>query len=134
MVEGESEVIRESTSQCEEFQAQMSHVTKELMIVKKTEALKASEMPPMIRKGMEWASMLKMIGKAILFIFSVILFRTKPVTRLCSLCEAIFDREIFGSFAMQRILKDSIDLKINGGINLTGLESLQKVEDLEEYQ
>jgi hypothetical protein len=26
----------------------------------------------------------------------------------------------------------SIDLTINGGINLTGLESLQKVEDLEE--
>jgi hypothetical protein len=96
--------------------------------------------------------MLKMIDDAILFIFSVIMFRTKPVTRLRSLCEVIFDHEIFGSFTTQRVLKDisrkyarshiflpwrvlrSIDLAINGGINLTGLESLRKVEDLEDYQ
>jgi hypothetical protein len=144
-------MLLQSTSQCQEFQAQMSHVTKELMIAK-TEVLKASGMPPMIRKETERGSMLKMIGDAILFTFSVIVFRTKPLTRLRSLCEVIFDNELFGSFATQRVLKDiskkyarthvflpwrvlrSIDLTINGGINLTGLESLQKVEDLEDYQ
>jgi hypothetical protein len=68
--------------------------------------------------------------------------KTKPLTRLLSLCEVVFDHEIFGSFATQRVSKDisrkyarlhifvpwkvlrSIDLVINGGINLTGLESL----------
>jgi hypothetical protein len=140
-----------STNHCEEFQAQLCHVMKELLIAK-TEVLKARGMPPMIKKESERTSMLQMIGDAILFIFSVVMFKTKPLTRLLSLCEVIFDREIFGSFATQRVIKDisrkyarshifvlwkvlrSIDLTINGGINLTGLESLRKVEDLEEYQ
>jgi hypothetical protein len=93
-----------SISQCQEFLAQMSNVTKEMMAAK-TEVLKARGMPPMIRKETERVSMLKMIGDAFLFFFSVIMFRTKPLTRLRSLCEVIFDNKLFGSFATQRILK-----------------------------
>jgi hypothetical protein len=63
-------------------------------------------MPPLIRKETERGSMLKMIGDAILFIFSMIMFGTKPLTRLHSLCEVIFHNELFRSFVTQTVLKN----------------------------
>jgi len=106
----------------------------------------------MIHKETDRGSMLRMLGDAILFIVNVAMFRTQPITCLRSLCEVIFDKELFGSYATEAVLKDvslkyarkktflpwrvlrSIDLAINGGINLTGLESLRQVESLAEYQ
>jgi hypothetical protein len=65
------------------------------------------------------------------------------MTRLYAVKEVIFDNELFGSFAMQQVMKEmatkyarkniflpwkvlcSIDLAINGGINYAGVEALR---------
>jgi len=74
------------------------------------------------------------------------------MTRLYAVKEVIFDNELFGSFAMQQVMKEmatkyarkniflpwkvlrSIDLEINGGINYTGVEALRQIEELQKYQ
>jgi hypothetical protein len=80
---------------------------------------------------------------------------THPITRLHTICEAIFGAAIFGaavtktvlaevykkyifedhrsSFAPWRVLK-VIDLSPVGGLNYNGIEMLRKVEELELYQ
>jgi len=118
----------------------------------KAEVLKACGLPAIIQKQTDRGSMLRMLGEAILIIVNVVMFRTQPITRLRALCEVIFEKELFGSHATEAVLKDvslkyarrtiflpwqilrSIDLAINGGINLTGLESLRQVENLADYQ
>jgi len=140
-----------SMHECTHAKAEISNIKKELVNAK-AEALKATGMPPMIKKETDKVSMLRMLGDAILFILNVVMFRMQPITRLRSLCEIIFDNELLGTFATETVLHEvslkyarkkiflpwrvlrSIDLAINGGINLTGLESLRQVEDLAEYQ
>ena len=127
-----------------ELQNQNSSLAKELM--------SAKGMPPFIKWERDRASVLRMIGEAILFILNVIMYRTQSITRLRALAESVFDKELFGSFSTQKVLKEmstkyarrhvflpwkllrSVDLAINGGINFTGVEALRKAEDLGEYQ
>jgi hypothetical protein len=96
--------------------------------------------------------MLQLLGDAIMYILSIIMHRTQHITRLRAICTVLFDKELFGAFATQKVEKElstrfarkyvflpwkvlrSIDLAINGGINYTGLEALRKVEDLDKYQ
>ncbi len=65
----------------------------------------------------------------------------QPVTRLHALCEVTFEKELYGSHATGKVMKEvskkcsrkniflpwkilrSLDLSINGEINLTGIES-----------
>jgi hypothetical protein len=136
---------------CSELQSQKDGMMKEL-ISSKAELLRAEGLPPKFHKETNRVSMLQMIGEAILFILNVIMHRTQPHSRLYAIAEVLFERQIFGNIATERVLKDvthkytrknifvpwrvlrSIDLAINGGINFSGLEALRMVEDLNKHQ
>jgi hypothetical protein len=94
-----------SMHECTHAKAEISNIKKELVNAK-AEALKATGMPPMIKKETEKVSMLRMLGDAILFILNVVMFRTQPITRLRSLCEIIFDNELLGTFATETVLHE----------------------------
>jgi hypothetical protein len=116
------------------------------------EVIAAKNLPPFIKLERDKASLLIMIGRAILFILSVVMHKTQSITRLRMLVEAVFESQLFGSFLTGKVLKEitttyarrnvflpwkvlrSIDLAINGGINFTGVEALRKVEDLGSYE
>ena len=94
-----------SMHECTHAKAEISNIKKELVNAK-AEALKATGMPPMIKKETEKVSMLRMLGDAILFILNVVMFRMQPITRLRSLCEIIFDNELLGTFATETVLHE----------------------------
>jgi len=116
------------------------------------ELLAAKNMPAMLKKEKDRPTLLKMLGEAILFIFSVVMNRTQGLTRLRALVEVVFDNNLFGAFETDKVLKEvttkyarktvfvpwrvlrSIDLAINGGINFTGIEALRKAEELGSHQ
>jgi hypothetical protein len=90
--------------------------------------------------------------QAILAVCSIAMYRTQAIVHLHTLCQVILDGCLFGNFATDTVLKKvctryarksvflpwkvlrSIDLAIYGGINNTGLDSLQAVEELEKNQ
>jgi hypothetical protein len=129
---------------CDDLQERNTSLTKEL--------LAAKDMPPMLKKERDRPSMLKILGEAVLFMFNVVMHRPQVIKQLHALVEVVFDKELFGSFAKQKVLKEislkcaqrnvflpwkvirRIDLAINGGINFNGNEALRKVEDLSAYQ
>jgi hypothetical protein len=95
------------------------------------------------------------VGAAIVALLSVLMTRTHPITRLRTICEAVFDNAIFGidvtkvalselykkyffaeqreRFAQWKVLK-AIDLSSVGGLNYNGIEALRTVEGLDLYQ
>jgi hypothetical protein len=52
------------------------------------------------------ASRVAAIGAGILAVLSILLSRTQPTTRLRAVCEALFDRAIFGVEATQVVLNE----------------------------
>jgi hypothetical protein len=114
--------------------------------------LESNKGMPFLKKDSNRVSMLRRIADAILFVINIIMFKTRMVTRVHALKEVIFDNQLYGTFATERVMKEmtraysrknifvpwkvlrSIDLAINGGINSTGLEALRKVEDLQKYE
>jgi hypothetical protein len=101
------------------------------------------------------ASRVAAIGAGILVVLSILLSRTQPTTRLQAVCEALFDRAIFGVEATQVVLNEiyqkyffkqnremfapwkvlrAIDLSAVGGLNYNGIETLRKIECVEKYQ
>ncbi len=107
---------------------------------------------PSLRKETNRTSMLALIGSAIVAVRSIVMHKTQQITRLRAVSEALFNNEIFGSAATEKVLKEinrdyarkflflpwkvlkALKMAINGGINYTGLEALRKVEGLEEFE
>ncbi len=107
------------------------------------------------RKITDKTSRVLAVGGAIIGIMSVLMYKTKPITRLRTICQALFENAIFGVdatkaalsemykkhffkeqrslFAAWRVLR-AIDLSAVGGLNYNRLETLRGVEDLEKYQ
>jgi hypothetical protein len=95
------------------------------------------------------------VGTAIVALLSVLMTRTHPITRLRTICEAVFDNAIFGidvtkvalselykkyffaeqreRFAPWKVLK-AIDLSSVGGLNYNGIEALRTLEGLGLYE
>jgi hypothetical protein len=95
------------TTKLNELQSRNSNLTDEFMKVQaRAEILKGSGMPPTLRKETDRVSMLNMIGDAILFILNVIMYQTQPITRLRALCTVLFENELYGAFATQKVEKE----------------------------
>jgi hypothetical protein len=77
---------------------------------------------------------------------------TQQYTRLRTVCEALFEKAIFGADATNKVLKEiskkyvrncvyvpwkvlrALDLTVNGGINYNGIEILRSVEELDHFE
>ena len=69
--------------------------------------------------------MLKMIGEAIVFIFTIIMCQTQKIARSRALTEAVFDKELFGTFATNTVVKE-ISVKYGQKKHLCSMESSTK--------
>jgi hypothetical protein len=121
-------------------------------LMKATEQLGSYKGLPPIHKETNKESILLMVTAVLLHIMNIIMRKTQQVTRLRTLTQILFQRELFGSVATERVLREetkrycrkilfvpwkvlqSLDLAINGGINYNGLESLRKLEGLHAYE
>ncbi len=141
----------EAPSKIQELQEENEQLRRELS-AREEQLREATILPNSIKKETDQETVLKKIGDAVIYIVNIIMSRTQCMTRLFAVKEVIFDNELFGSFAMQKAMKEmatkyarkniflpwkvlrSIDLEINGGINYTGVEALRQVEELQKYQ
>jgi hypothetical protein len=132
----------EAQSKIQELQVENEQQRRELYACKE-QLREATTLPSSIKKETNHATVLKKKGDAIIYIVNIIMSRTQCMTRLYAVKEVIFDNELFGSFAMQKVMKEmatkyarkniflpwkvlcSIDLAINGGINYAGVEALR---------
>jgi len=121
-------------------------------LMKATEQLGSYKGLPPIHKETNKEYILLMVTAVLLHIMNIIMRKTQQVTRLRTLTQILFQRELFGSVATERVLREetkrycrkilfvpwkvlqSLDLAINGGINYNGLESLRKLEGLHAYE
>jgi hypothetical protein len=86
-----------------------SHLKKECFS-SKTELMKATEvigaykdLPP-IHKVTDKDSIFQMITAVLLHVMNIIMRKTQQVTRLHTLTQVIFQRELFGHVATERVL------------------------------
>jgi hypothetical protein len=108
-----------------------------------------------LQKITDKATRLHVVGRSLLSLMAVIMKHTHPITRLRTVCHALFGAAIFGAavtkavlsevykkyifeehrstFAPWRVLR-AIDLSPVGGLNFNGVETLRNVEELELYQ
>jgi hypothetical protein len=108
-----------------------------------------------LQKITDKATRLHVVGRSLLSLMAVIMKHTHPITRLRTVCHALFGAAIFGAavtkdvlsevykkyifeehrstFASWRVLR-AIDLSPVGGLNFNGVETLRNVEELELYQ
>jgi hypothetical protein len=106
-------------------------------------------------KIMDKNSIIMAVGGAIVGLLSVIMKKTQAVTRLRTVCEALFRSSIFGVEATKVVLAElykkyvfcehqslfaawkvlrAIDTLAVGGLNHNGIETLQTVEKLKKYE
>lgn len=140
------------------LKVELSHLKQELFNAK-AKLLKAEDIMecnksviPMIHKETRKPERLAMIGSVIVAVLGIIMRKTQAVSRLFTLCEVIFDNNLFGAIPTERVLNkctrmycrrhvylpwkvlQALDLSINGGINYNGLEALRRVEGLRDYE
>jgi hypothetical protein len=136
---------------------EFNHLKSELFsykakLMKATETISSYKSLPPIHKETNKDSIMTMISTVLVYIMSIIMCKTQQVNRLRMLSQVIYHRELFGSVATARVLREetkrycrkflflpwkvlqSLDLAINGGINYNGLESLRKLEGLRSYE
>ncbi len=107
---------------------------------------------PTIKKETRMASIVEMVGAAIVSLMAVIMYKTQPITRLRAICMALFGSFIFGVHEMKLVLHNLIrkyiraevfvawkilkamDLAPKGSLNYRGIETLRQVECLEKWE
>ena len=108
-----------------------------------------------LKKITDRTALVGVVGSVLVSLMSVLMRKTKPVSRLRVICDALFQNCVFGVEATKTMLSDlykrfyfqeqrnvfaawkvlrSIDLSSVGGLNYNGLETLRNVEELERYQ
>jgi hypothetical protein len=107
-----------------------------------------------LQKVTDKPTLIAAVGSVIIALMSVLMRKTMSLSRLCVVCDALFQNFIFGvdatktmlsklqkiffreqcaTFAPWKVLR-AINLSSVGGLNYNGLETLRNVEDLERYQ
>jgi hypothetical protein len=107
-----------------------------------------------LQKATDKPTLIAAVGSVIIALMSVLMWKTMSLSRLCVVCDALFQNFIFGvdatktmlsklqkiffreqcaTFAPWKVLR-AINLSSVGGLNYNGLETLRNVEDLERYQ
>jgi hypothetical protein len=108
-----------------------------------------------LKKITDRTALVGVVGSVLVSLMSVLMRKTKPVSRLRVICDALLQNCVFGVEATKTMLSDlykrfyfqeqrnvfaawkvlrSIDLSSVGGLNYNGLETLRNVEELERYQ
>lgn len=113
--------------------------------------LKAKGMP-FVRKETDNASVLQMVGSAIVALLAVIMSKTQPITRLKVLCRVIFGGYLFGvqetKLVLHQLARDygrnevykpwkilkAMDLAPKGSLNYRGIETLRRAEGLQKWE
>jgi hypothetical protein len=87
---------------------------KEELFSSKAQLLRSKEMNetyskamPKIYKETRKEEILAMIGAPIITILNIIMRKTQQLTRLRALFDAVFTKELFGSVATERVMKDA---------------------------
>jgi hypothetical protein len=87
-----------------------SHLKKECFsgkveLMKATEVIGAYKDLPPIYKVTDEDSIFQMVAAVLLHVMNIIMRKTQPVTRLRTLTQVIFQRELFGHVATERVLR-----------------------------